>query len=140
MITITIDGEPGTWKRAIPVASGSHARMVTPKVMRDQKRHIALLAMQARGVWMRETGRPWPLDAWYRCHVRVHTSTRRIPDTDRVSNLVLDALQGVLWANDRRVIEPHPSLVAVCDPQPRVVVFVAIIDPPTGWAKKGRTV
>lgn len=79
----------------------------TPPATREYARKVAIYAKQAREDWQDAHGLRWPHDARYALTLIIYTRGQRRPDTDNVLKNVKDALQGVLWGNDRYVIEEH---------------------------------
>ena len=131
-VTFTVPGQPRPKERARVTRRGTF----TPPRTADYERAVytrAACALADVHMWA-----DWPRDAWYRCEIALYTKDRRIPDTDNVCKAILDGCQGALWANDKRVSAPHPTLVEVCSPVPRAVVTVTVVDPPVGWEKAPR--
>lgn len=126
-VTFTIPGQPRPWER---VGRGRRGNAYVPQRTKSYEGLVFRAALSAL-----DRRAPWPKDAWYRCEIALYTKDRRIPDTDNVCKAILDGCQGALWANDKRVSAPHPTLVEVCSPEPRAEVTVTIVDPPRGWEK-----
>lgn len=86
-------------------------RMVLSPEARAYKENVAKLA----GRYLIEQGEISVSIDWYR--------QRRSGDLDKRQNILLDALQGVLFANDSQVVELHARRFD--DPKnPRIVVTV----------------
>lgn len=83
----------------------------TPEATREYARKAATYANQARGDWEYCHGLRWPHDARYALTLTIYTRGLRRPDTDNVLKNVKDALQGVLWDNDRHITEEHVNAV-----------------------------
>ena len=117
-----VPGRPVTWKRTATVTgSRGQVQRATPKAMREAK-----AAVQWRCLHARPDG--WPLDARYAVTVHVHLRNHSAEgDVDRYANLVLDAIQGGAYANDRQVDDLHVSK-RFGDGLPRTVVNVTVLE------------
>lgn len=101
-IVFEVPGKPNAWQRAVPLKG----RAFTPKSMRAAKRAVAMCGQLA----MR--GRPL-LEGPVRLDIAaVYPHPKRgpqrywrsaVPDVDNLAKLIADALEGVVYANDRTV-------------------------------------
>lgn len=117
-IAVSVEGPPVQW-------SESHTRTgrrYTPHAQREQ---MAAIRSAAASV-MRE--RPdWPMDAAYELVVQVYRKRKPTSRADGTNYLKLceDALNGVCWADDARVVrgtvEKHQ------DAEERTVVWVRVV-------------
>ena len=108
----TLPGRAATWERA----GANGRRRYTSAEMREDKRAHALHAMAARP-------RGWSQDGWFWLSVEVYLPDLRLGDRDNYLKLVQDALQGVVWRNDKQVIS-GPTETRVSRHNPRTVVRV----------------
>ena len=124
-LSFTVPGQAVPWTRAT-----GYYRRYTPKRQRTYAQRLQ--AWAAHGVFLWEQGRRrWPLDARYRVELVAFFSDRRPRDTDNLVKIVLDAGQGVLWANDRQVRAHSLELAEVpmaAIPQDRLQVQVTILE------------
>lgn len=97
-------------------------RWYTPTRTVEYEQKVAMYALIARGEFEQRNGKRWPLDGKYRVQSIGHYSNRaHLPDEDNVLKAVKDALQHVLWENDRQVyrstsetrIEPNSDYLEV---------------------------
>lgn len=103
-VEFTVPGKPTTWARA-----GSRgAQRFTPKPQREAKARVAEAALEAVGPEV-----PYPrgvaLEArlsfvYARPKKPTYPSPQGRPDIDNLTKLVLDALNGVAYADDAQVI------------------------------------
>lgn len=109
----TVPGRPVTWQR-----SGVHeGKRLTQVEQRKAKKTIAWAAVAAR-----PKGR-WPMDLVYAIEVIGYWPDQRFGDVDRLVSLVMDALQGVAYKEDRQVRVQASSMLL--DPEnPRTEVLV----------------
>ena len=122
ILTYVLPGRPVSWQRKrIDTRPGRKPRVFTSDKQRAATKAHRLRAIAA----LREaklTG--WPdADDEYEVEVTAHYPTRVVGDTDRILSLVLDALEGVVYASDRQVSD------VVCrrrwkSVEPRTVVIV----------------
>jgi len=134
-ITFTIPGPPQGKGRARVGKVAGHARMFTPAKTVAYESLIALAAAQAMH------GRP-PLIGPIACHVeaifavpaswakahrddalagRIYPTCK--PDADNVLKAIGDGCNGVIWADDSRIVSS--SIVKLYGPTPMVRVYVA---------------
>jgi Holliday junction resolvase RusA-like endonuclease len=66
----------------------------------------------ARRAWEEQARQRWPMTGTYALDLRVSVA-RRTADADNYLKLVADALQGVLWQNDRAVTIARVELLSV---------------------------
>ena len=114
--TFTVFGRPRTWQRTNDV----RGRRVTDKAQREAKRQIAWLALAARP-------KGWPMGAEYEVITLGVWPDRRYGDVDRLSSLVMDALEGVAYEQDRQVAA-QTSARALDRDNPRTEVIVRVYD------------
>lgn len=115
-LTYTVLGRPSSWERATPIARG---RAISSKGYREAKALHASHALRARQLLR------WALDAQgrYAVDVQAWYPDGRHGDIDRVQSLTLDALQGVVYADDRQV-KRTTATVGTDREAPRTVVTV----------------
>jgi len=114
VLTFTVPGRPTTWKRTMTVGK----RRPNDPVYVAAKGHVHQRALQARP-------NGWPLDQRYALGVIVHLANHRSEgDIDRYINLVMDALQGAMWRNDKQVDELLRCAKVFGEGEPRLVVTV----------------
>ena len=102
VLRLTIPGEPLPKQRARVLRTG---RTYTPARTREAEnviRWYTVVARQKAGVRGLERG-PLSLTA------RFYRSTARTADLDNLVKLVTDALNGVLWHDDRQVVQLHAA-------------------------------
>ncbi len=88
----------------------------TPPSTREYAKRVALYAKRARSDWECAHGRAWPRNGVrYSLAVEVRTRGRPRADADNYLKQVADALQGVLWDNDRSVAEAQVLKVPAPD-------------------------
>lgn len=90
----TIPDRPATWQRTNPYKG----RLLTDTKQRAAKARIGWIALAARP-------KGWPLDREYIVDVRGYWPDRRYGDADRLTSLVMDALEGIAYAKDRQVAD-----------------------------------
>lgn len=118
--SFVVPGRLITWKRTTSV------RMPNGKVRRPNRAEMKA-AKEAIG-WRAVAARPqgWPLGRRYALGVLVHLRNHSGEgDLDRYINLVMDALQGVVYANDRQVDEFFRCAKLFGDGEPRTEVTIA---------------
>jgi len=118
--SFTIEGRPATWQRTNHVLQGKRLIRKTPKKAREAKRRVHMSAWQARP-------RGWPLDAEYEVVTVGYWPDRRYGDVDRLSSLVMDGLEGVLYAQDRQVVA-QSSRRYLDKEHPRTEVTVRVLE------------
>jgi len=93
-----IDGNPVTWKRTVPIPNAAgKVRMVKLEAQEQAGYRIAFAALNRRP-------RGWPRSARYAMLVRVNLENHQSEgDCDNYGKLAMDALQKILWDNDRQV-------------------------------------
>lgn len=111
---VTIPGPPTSWKRARLGEKGSRARF-TPAKMKQAKARARAAIHAARQTLDVATGERWPIDETYA--VELAFFRRRIPkarpDLDNLVKLILDAANGVLWADDSQVVHLEAEKIDV---------------------------
>lgn len=98
-IAFVVPGPPRSWKRANLV----RGRLLEPRGQRRLKERVALAF---RAACVRERLR-WPRNAArYSLDVRAYQRRKAsaVPDVDNLAKLVLDALQGLAYEDDARVV------------------------------------
>jgi Holliday junction resolvase RusA-like endonuclease len=123
-LTFTIPGPPVPKARARVVsrvdASGKRkTRGITPKRTEAYEKHVKLLAHYA----LAQHTAPWPLHlaARYGLVVRVYFFEHE-GDWDNYGKIVSDACQGVLWANDRQIVDGRCIKTKVARGQERIEI------------------
>lgn len=111
--SFTVPGRPVTWQR-----SGVHeGKRLTQKEQREAKKNIAWAATMQR-----PKGR-WPMDVVYAIEVIGYWPDRRFGDVDRLVSIVMDALQGVAYKEDRQVrVQTSSMLLDRENPRTEVLV------------------
>lgn len=113
----TVPGRPASWQRSTPLA---HGKVVSAKAYRAAKQRVAMLALQARqrARLAVDAEGEWAVDvvAWY--------PDRRHGDADRVCSLVMDAMEGVIYASDRQVKDQRSRVMTEPSGEPRTEVRV----------------
>ena len=97
LVTFRLPGRPETWKRTTTIMRGGKLLRVTPKVMRIAKRRVALFASAVKT-------RAWPTHQRYALAVRIVLPHRGSEgDNDNYGKLIMDALENVMWDNDKQI-------------------------------------
>lgn len=99
----------------------------TPARTAKYTAHVATLARAAVHRYRITTGKSWPLDApAFAIAVDVYTSAGRGTrgDIDNHLKLAMDAGNGVLWDDDRDVVDAHPRLLPCAAGRERAEVRV----------------
>ena len=94
-VRFTIPGPPRPWARARVGENGGH---YTPQAMRDAKRDFADIASKRRPP-------TWPLHAAFGLLVECFFEGPTPADWDNLGKLPSDAFNGVLWNDDRQVLD-----------------------------------
>ena len=97
---LRIDRPPVTWKRH----AGTGRKGRTPVETRVEKQVIRTLAANAVKQWEARTGKEWPRKAWYSVSAFAFVDRFGRGDVDNYAKLMLDAVKGVAWSDDKRVI------------------------------------
>lgn len=116
-LRFTVDGKPVAWQRT----STWQGRKLTPKGQRAYQakvRHAALVAMT----------RKWNPDQRFAVKVVAYGHPKQRFDLDNVAKQIGDALNGVVWTDDRR-IDVFGIVRRVDRERPRVEVHVVAYDP-----------
>ncbi|UJR81471.1 RusA family crossover junction endodeoxyribonuclease [Sandaracinus amylolyticus] len=92
----TLPGRPVTWKRA---RSKGSQRWTDPAMRAAQHAHALLVQSLVARM------RTWPLEAHYTLEVVAYCAPVQRGDADNYAKLVADALQGVAYTNDRRLVD-----------------------------------
>lgn len=102
VVRLTVDGEP------VPKGRPRFSRKghtYTPAKTRQAETAVQWAAIQATRAhdrdWLLEAG-PLALTAFFYCG-------GRLKDTDNMLKLVSDALNGVVWMDDRQVVQLHAA-------------------------------
>lgn len=120
-LTFEIPIRPQTWKRVNIVRTKKGVHAMKAKGDKDYQRAVGLYALKAR-----QSVPTWPLDARYGLVAWVTASTRATGDVDNYGKAVMDALNGVLWDDDRQVRSLHVILTEPGTPGLRLHVDVQI--------------
>ena len=112
-LEIYLPGRPTAWKRT----GGFGKRRFEPKEQRNSKGVIQVHAMEA--VSQQVLDGAWPTDWWYRVTIDAFWALAKgkhrkvpvplaprpaVPDGDNLMKLVGDALEHVLWDNDKQIV------------------------------------
>ena len=97
-------GQPVPKQR--PRVTRRHGRTFTytPARTRQYEKHVAFCAATSLALWRKEHGR-WDMDAGFCVTLRVVMGDERRRDLDNCGKSILDALNGILWADDSQVQE-----------------------------------
>jgi Holliday junction resolvase RusA-like endonuclease len=98
--TFTVDGIVRGKARPRFVVHGGRGRAVTPRRTREYQSIVERV-----GTWARPKGWPRGKTDRYRVELEVHHSGGHVVDLDNAAKGILDALNGVLWYDDRQVEE-----------------------------------
>lgn len=121
MLRFTVEGQPVPKARA---RSGKGGRHYTPERTRAYERAIGLAALQAR---QRVDG-VWPRDRLYSVLVDVTPKDRRSFDGSNVLKSVEDAMNGIVYDDDRQVKDTRCRVSAPDAARPRVEITVEVLD------------
>ena len=107
ILEFTLPGPPRPKER--PRFGGPRPR--TPERTKEYQgaiANVALVAKQRRRLENRALP-AWPMDSTYEIECWFHFKKKldSLPDGDNCLKAVNDALEGVLWKNDRRVLDMH---------------------------------
>lgn len=103
-LTFTIEGPPKPKERPRVSRKGAY----TPKPTKDYQEAVGSAAFTALNRWLREReDRVWPMNAHYSvtAHFRHKKALGGCPDGDNCMKAVQDALEGILYSNDRLVLK-----------------------------------
>lgn len=103
-VRVTIPGEPVSKARPRVVGTGSSRRTYTPVKTAAAENAIGWV-LRAAGV--NEPDR----EGAYKVEVAFYCGTWRHNDIDNLTKLVLDACNGVVWADDSQVYELHAYVI-----------------------------
>jgi Holliday junction resolvase RusA-like endonuclease len=119
-LQFVVHGPPRTWKRTAHVKRGETIKRVNDREMAAAKEAFALHALSVRRAG-------WPKDARYALAIRCFMESREHEgDCDNYAKLVGDALERILWSNDRRV---DLLIVSKSIGEPRTEIEAAVIEP-----------
>lgn len=85
---------------------GRNGAVYTPKRTVEYENAIrssAMLSIRANPEWY-EFLRKGPVDAWFVMRLKIEARNRTHPDDDNIQKSVKDAMQGIVWKNDKTVI------------------------------------
>lgn len=121
-LRVVIPGKPMPWQRAYP--DPRTGRIFTPKETRAYQKRVreaawAVLAQSRRLA-------TWPLDLHYAMELVIVFPDRRTRDADNVEKTAKDAMQGVVFKNDKRVIR-DAKRVEYDKANPRLEITVTVI-------------
>jgi predicted dinucleotide-utilizing enzyme len=112
----TIAGRPVTWRRT-NVVRGRPVKDAAQRAAVDAHRWAAIAALRAIGE------KPRGRDGEYTVEVIGYWPDGVVGDADRLTSLVMDALEGVVYATDRQV-KRQSGEVRIDRDAPRTVVVV----------------
>ena len=119
-VAVTLSGRPMTWKRtAHRMGPGGRTARFSDPSMVERKKSIAYQVLS-----LRPAG--WPMDRRYALAVRSYGPSPSA-DVDNLAKLILDALQGVLWTDDKRV--DYLSCAKVASVDYRTEIEALIVEP-----------
>lgn len=95
-------------------------RTYTPERSRKYEQNVATVA-----AFRRPAG--WPFDARYRVKLTAWCPTKRRVDVDNVAKSVLDALNGIAFDDDSRVVDLHVTRELDRE-RPRVRVEIEVVE------------
>jgi len=102
-LEFTVPGPPVP--KARPRVTVTGRGTFTPKKTKDYQELVAMAAMVA---YKKSTEPfPWPLDAGYRVDCVFYFKGIPTKDLDNLAKSIFDALEGVLYTNDRQIMEAH---------------------------------
>jgi crossover junction endodeoxyribonuclease RusA len=111
------------WIPGNPIAKGRPRVLkggwsYTPKATREAEKAIATQAkISLLPYWRVDTSSDWAISYTFHCKSRVRG------DGDNLQKLVQDALQGVLFANDKRVVEWHGRIASEGSLEPGIAIL-----------------
>lgn len=117
-LSFTVIGPPQPKERA---RRGKGGRWYTPE--RTRRYEAAVKAMASLSV-----PRGWPMDARYSVTVTAWFPDGRHRDVDNVLKAAQDACAGILFDNDRRVVESIARRGGIDRANPRTVVTVEVVE------------
>ena len=118
MIQFAIPGHPPRKER--PRVVRGHA--FTPKATKDAEKVIALLARKE----MREAGEKMDSTSRFRLTVSAHFKGRVAADWDNIGKIVSDALNGIVWKDDRQVDDARVFRFLSSGPQSTEYTVVSV--------------
>lgn len=141
-IELVLLGKPRAWMRS----GGMGKRRFEPKAQKTSKGVIQVYTLEA----LSKLGFAWPIDWLYRMridafwplaqgkyrkrHPRPMEPRGSTPDWDNLGKLVGDALEQILWANDRQIVDGRVLKWTANQGEPaRTVVKVWAVRPGSNW-------
>lgn len=118
-LSFTVNGPPVPKARARVVHGPDGTEAFTPTKTREYEKHVARVAAAHL------LGKAWPLDRAYSVSMTVYRAAAR-GDWDNYAKAICDALNGIVYADDRQVRRAE-VLIVDRDPKPRVVVEIETI-------------
>lgn len=115
----TVRGKPCTWQRKRLDARGRKPRTFTDASQKEAMEWLRLAAISAMG-WDRAQ---WRLDGAFEVHAVGYWANAVVGDSDRLTSLSMDALEGVAYGKDRQVRGQSGYILADGSPE-RVEVLV----------------
>ena len=97
-------GQPISKQRPRVVRKHGRTITYTPTKTKQYEKQVAFCASMALALWRKEHG-SWPMDSGVVVTIRLFMGDERRRDLDNICKSVLDALNGVLWADDVQVQE-----------------------------------
>lgn len=97
----TVEGDPVSKQRARTVTRDGRSSSYTPAKTKDAEEAV-------RGYYLAGERNPVGTeDSRYRVEIRFYRKNRTRKDIDNLAKLVLDALNGLEWADDTQIDELH---------------------------------
>ena len=112
-LRFTVEGRPVGKERARVGKRGGH----TPAKTRAYEQKVGWAAIAAGA---QRAG----LQAPFSIELKIWYADRRQPDTDNVMKACKDALEGVIWKNDREVTKDSSENMGIDRGNPRVEILV----------------
>lgn len=117
-LAVIIEGRCVPWQRGATY----QGRRLTPKAQREYQRAVRWAGMCA----LAERGGPWPDRSRFAVELVVYEPDARRRDLDNQAKTVLDAMNGVVWADDSQ-IDALTVVRRLDRERPRVEVLVAAL-------------
>lgn len=108
-VSFVVDGPVIPKGRARTCMHNGKVHTVTPQRSRTFESRVRWLALEARNRFERDRRGKWPLHAKgsYRLTITVNEPSRQARDLDNILKSLADAMNGILYPDDRLVDEVH---------------------------------